>query len=138
MGAEWCANKLGYTKSGISNLANRLGVKLNSDVYKRRVHGAAKAFMAGEKNPNWQGGVTTKEWGDNWKQQQRKARIRDNFTCQVCGFYSKHISVHHIVRRIHFLGHMEDANDLSNLICLCNKHHVPVEVGKIQCPTPKS
>lgn len=138
MGAKWCANELGYTKSGIANLANRLGVKLDGDIYKTLVHGAAKSYMTGEKNPNWQGGITTKEWGSNWIEQQKRARKRDNYTCQVCSFYSRHISVHHIKRRIHFLGHMEDANILSNLVCLCNKHHVPVEMGKIPCPVPKA
>jgi hypothetical protein len=138
MGSAWIAEKLGTTKSAITNLANRLGVVLDKAVYRSRVHGAARVNMLGKKNPNWQGGKTCLEWGDNWKVQQRKARQRDNYSCQICGHQSKHITVHHIKPRRFFLGHMEDANVLSNLICLCDKHHVPVEMGKIPCPKPRA
>lgn len=137
IGAGRIAEKLGYTKSAISNLAHRLGIVLNKDSYYTIVHGAAKTYMTGENNPNWAGGKTCTEWGKNWKQQQKKARQRDGYTCQVCGHYSKFISVHHIKPRRLFIGRMEEANVLSNLICLCNKHHVPVELGKILCPKPK-
>lgn len=136
-GADWVSEKLGHTKKSIYMLANKIGVRLNKDVYRVKVHDAAKKYMTGEKNPNWQGGVTCDEWGDNWQEQKRAARKRDDYRCQVCGYFSRHITVHHIKPRRLFAGNMNDANVLSNLICLCDKHHVPVEVGKIPCPTPK-
>ncbi len=137
-GTDWVAEKLKLTSKVVGLLAHKLGVKLDKDVYRKKVHGAAKENMLGAKNPNWQGGVTCQEWGDNWQSQKLAARERDKHKCQVCGVFDKHISVHHIKPRRLFLGRMEDANVLSNLICLCNKHHIPVEMGKIPCPTPKA
>lgn len=137
MGADWVAEKLNTTKSAICNLANRLGVVLNKSVYRAKVHGAARVNMLGERNPNWQGGGTVAEWGSNWQEQRKKARRRDDHKCQVCNYHSLHIAVHHIKPRRFFLGHMEDSNELSNLICLCNRHHILVEMGKIPCPKPK-
>lgn len=79
---------------------------------------------------------TILEWGDNWIEQQAKARERDNYICQVCGKkdLSRSISIHHIKPRRLFTYHLEDANVLSNLISLCAKHHLLVEKGKIPCP----
>lgn len=70
-GAAWVAEKLGYTKSAITNLANRLGVKLDASIYRDLVHGGARKYML-KNNPmknketaqkvGFQ--VSRKYWGD--------------------------------------------------------------------------
>jgi phage terminase large subunit GpA-like protein len=137
-GADWIVSKLGHTKKAISALTYKLGVVLNKEVYRSKVHGAAKKNMTGSTNPNWQGGITYAEWGSNWIEQRAKARKRDGYKCQVCGYWSRSIHVHHIKPRRLFDGHVEDANVLSNLISLCGSHHILVEMGKIPCPKPIS
>jgi hypothetical protein len=129
-GAEWCADQLGYSVSAIFNLVNRNGIVLTKETYKNRVHAAAQKYMTGETNPNWRGGVTCHEWGDNWNKQRHACLARDKKTCQICGCSA--CSVHHIQPRRLFSGHVEDSNVLSNLVTLCQKHHLLVECGKIK------
>lgn len=93
--------------------------------------------------PNYQGGITKTNYkyyrGSNWDSQKRKAMKRDNKECQVChsrGLFSR-LGVHHIKPYRFFDGDFESANQLSNLITLCQKHHVMVEAGSIPCPKPK-
>lgn len=135
-GAAWVAEKLGYTKSAIANLAYKLNIILNKDIYYEKVHKSAKEYMSSDKNPNWGGGITNEQWGSNWKEQRKKALKRDGYTCQVCWLISGDNHVHHIQPRKYFTGHIEDANVLSNLITLCSSDHKLVECGKIKCPTP--
>ncbi len=86
----------------------------------------------GENNPNWTGGCEYVTWrGDNWGKQTRKARKRDNYTCQRCGYVfpprSSHLHTHHIVPFRMFDGNFELANNLDNLICFCRSCHTKVE-----------
>ncbi|WP_242698451.1 HNH endonuclease [Bacillus sp. SD088] len=78
--------------------------------------------FSGENNLAWQGGDID-YYGPNWRSQRKKARIRDNFTCQDCGLtekeYGKELSVHHIIPFREFNGDWEEANRLTNLVCLC-------------------
>jgi predicted restriction endonuclease len=53
---------------------------------------------------------------------KREVRERDNCTCQFpgCGYYSKHIDVHHIAKR----SQRPDLKfAVNNGICLCRPHH---------------
>lgn len=53
---------------------------------------------------------------------KREVRERDNYTCQFpkCGYYSKHIDVHHIAKR----SQRPDLKfESSNAVCLCREHH---------------
>ncbi|WP_246946189.1 HNH endonuclease [Bacillus pinisoli] len=81
----------------------------------------SKAF-AGEKSGTWQGGDID-YYGPNWRSQRRMARKRDNYTCQDCGvsekIYGQELSVHHIKPFRSFDGDWRRANQLSNLISLC-------------------
>lgn len=122
--------KYNLSRIAVCDIANRQGVKLLPEEYNKRVHKAAKKYMSTPNNPNWQGGVTCQEWGEDWQAQRKKALKRDKYKCQVC--FEKGKVVHHIKPRRLF----DDMNKLSNLITLCDKHHVPVEIGKIQCPQP--
>lgn len=95
----------------------------------------------GENNPNWQIEKVPKGRGDNWEMQRRKARKRDNVTCQICGYHHgiknkkrRYIDVHHITPYREFADDYEKANELSNLITLCRKCHSKVEKGILPCP----
>lgn len=96
--------------------------------------------FSGANHPNWKGGRVSFR-GPNWASQRRKARERDKHTCQACG--AKHrknqtlFHVHHIVpfRNFGYIPNQNDnylqANQLSNLITLCNSCHMRAEHGKI-------
>lgn len=74
-------------------------------------------------------------YGDNWPEQRRKALERDDHTCQKCGYKGRGtgklrtVFVHHR-RKIAWYANSstrvvdyEAANNLDNLITLCNKCH---------------
>lgn len=91
----------------------------------------------GSNHWNWTGGKKH-YYGPDWKQIARNIRKRDNWTCQVCGIYSKGrngpvgaMHVHHIKPLLSF-NNYEEANHPSNLISLCQSCHRPVEIGKIK------
>lgn len=79
-------------------------------------------MFSGENSGTWAGGDIN-YYGPNWLSQRKKARERDNFTCQDCGIteeqYGRELSVHHIVPFRKFNGDLEKANQLANLIILC-------------------
>ena len=74
-------------------------------------------------------------YGDNWYAQRAKALVRDEYTCRKCGhvgmrrhggYYDVH--VHHKRKIAWYVGAtgLVDycaANDLSNLITLCQRCH---------------
>lgn len=80
------------------------------------------AMFAGENSGTWAGGDIS-YYGPNWLSQRRKARARDNYTCQDCGIteheYGSELSVHHVIPFRKFEGDWKKANELSNLITLC-------------------
>lgn len=82
--------------------------------------------------PQWRGGEYDHNYGRNWDQQRRRARKRDNYTCQRCGIaqweYGKGLDVHHKVPFRHFgIERYKEANQLKNLITLCRSCHVTIE-----------
>lgn len=86
-----------------------------------------KAFMRGDKIYNYVGGYEP-YYGPNWREQRRKARERDNYTCQHCGIHQSELDraldVHHIISfRVFGLENYIQANDLENLISLCQSCH---------------
>mgnify|MGYP000905401927 FL=1 len=114
----------------------------------RKVHFCCKAckykwmgeFLSGPTSPHWKGGHI-KYYGPNWPEQQRLARSRDKHTCQVCGRTrkqnGKELDVHHVVpfKSFNYIpGENENylqANELTNLVCLCMRCHRKVERGKL-------
>lgn len=77
---------------------------------------------------------TSEYRGPNWREQCRKARKRDRYTCQACGVhqkqYGKSLDVHHIVPfRMFGLDRYAEANHLDNLISLCRTCHMLLERG---------
>ncbi len=79
----------------------------------------------GDRNAQWQGGDSL---GKYWK---RKARERDDFTCQFPGCKKRHegntIHAHHKVPRA-----AGGSDNLENIISLCSKHHREMERQLLQ------
>lgn len=84
--------------------------------------------FTGPQHPNWEGGRT--RYGKNWDEQRQKALERDDYQCVVCGRDESDLrrepDVHHIVP-IREFDEPTEANSLSNLVTLCQKHHLQVE-----------
>lgn len=84
----------------------------------------------GENSPTWLGGHDP-YYGPSWQVAKRDARERDR-KCMRCGVtpevLGRELDVHHVVpfRKFGRDRHLE-ANDLSNLMCLCFACHLKVE-----------
>ena len=86
-----------------------------------------------EEQPNWRGGHSGYDYGENWYSQRRKARKRDHYSCQVCGRDERQLgkipSCHHVTKLRHYRDNYdapewyERGNRLDNLILLCEQHH---------------
>jgi len=92
--------------------------------------------LRGEKSNRWKGGRAG-YYGPNWKQQRKRARLRDDRACQRCGTrecgLDQALSVHHI-RPFREFGYIPGentrylaANRLDNLTSLCQSCHMIVE-----------
>jgi hypothetical protein len=87
-------------------------------------------YWIGEKHPMYKGGPTTYR-GKSWTKQRMLAVNRDNGTCVHCKKeIGKSIPVHHIIPYRDYEC-SETANQLSNLICLCQSCHMKAEPRKI-------
>lgn len=87
--------------------------------------------MVGESNPRWKGGYDP-YYGPNWREQRRKARQRDGFTCQHCGIpesdLERQLDVHHLTPfRKYGVENYLQANQLDNLVSLCYKCHTTAQ-----------
>lgn len=82
-------------------------------------------IYSGENSPAWKGGKGHHYIG-NFFHQRNEARKRDNYTCQLCGVteeeFEKQMSAHHIKPYREFED-KEEANQLDNLVCLCESCH---------------
>lgn len=91
-----------------------------------------------EGNPRWNGG-RAHYYGPSYPAQREAARVRDNFTCQVCDLPERdsfrELDVHHIIafKRYGLKRHVE-ANRLANLITLCHSCHIKIETGTAHLP----
>lgn len=70
------------------------------------------------------------DYGPNWPKQRDLARARDGFRCQICG-EPEGDKTHHVHHKIPFrmFESIEQANQLANLITLCNSCHRKVETA---------
>lgn len=85
----------------------------------------AKVRQKGETNSNWKGGSSLVNYPSEFNNSLRSIiKKRDNYTCQLCGFYGKggklktgrRMSVHHI-------DYDKKNSAKCNLILLCNSCH---------------
>jgi 5-methylcytosine-specific restriction endonuclease McrA len=87
------------------------------------------AWFSGENNPRWKGGHEP-YYGPNWRVQRRRARDKDNYTCQICGEKENGQAhdAHHIIPFRRFgLDNYKEANRLGNLTTLCRPCHLKIE-----------
>lgn len=83
-----------------------------------------------EENPHWKDGLSgNRDYGTNWRTQAARARERDGYLCQMCKREQgrRAFSVHHIRPLREFGDDWRRANQLSNLITLCQSCHVHVD-----------
>jgi len=90
---------------------------------------------SGEDSWHWKGGRYP-YYGDNWSEQRLKTITRDQARCQDCGMterenydrFGRVMTVHHLNPRRNFVDEdgsfdQEAANEIENLITLCDKCH---------------
>ena len=81
---------------------------------------------SGPNSKQWVGGITTYR-GKGWLEARMLAVERDNGTCQTCGkVVGKSIPVHHITP-FRLFESVEAANQIENLVCLCQSCHMKME-----------
>ncbi len=70
------------------------------------------------------------DYGPTWPKQRDLARARDGFRCQICGTPEGE-TAHHVHHKVPFrmFVSVEQANQLANLITLCNSCHKKVETA---------
>ena len=70
------------------------------------------------------------DYGPNWQKQRDLARARDGFRCQICGV-PEGANEHHVHHKIPFrmFESAEQANQLVNLITVCNSCHRKIETA---------
>ena len=89
-------------------------------------------IYSGENSPTWKGDKSHHYTG-NFYHQRKLARKRDGYRCALCGIsedeYGKEMSVHHIKNYRKF-NNKEEANELNNLISLCENCHRFVHSNK--------
>jgi hypothetical protein len=84
--------------------------------------------VVGEAHPSWKGGHS-EDYGDNWQNQREKCIRRDG-ECRDCGIsreqhietFGADLHAHHVIPKRKFES-LEAANDLGNLVTLCQKCH---------------
>lgn len=77
-------------------------------------------------------GTYKRYYGPTWLPQRILARKRDGFCCRMCAIsesdYGKELSVHHIKPFVLFQS-SEEANQLSNLLSVCEPCHRKIHSG---------
>ncbi len=70
------------------------------------------------------------DYGSNWQRQKDMARARDGYRCQICGTPEGDKS-HHVHHKIPFrmFENASQANQLANLITVCNSCHRKIETA---------
>jgi DEAD/DEAH box helicase domain-containing protein len=70
------------------------------------------------------------DYGRNWQKQRDLARARDGFCCQICG-QPESDKAHHVHHKIPFrmFESAVQANQLANLITVCNTCHRKIETA---------
>lgn len=122
---------------GKSILVQQYKVKRNQGLYcSKACYGLSERA---ENNYKWKGGGKV-YYGENWVTQRKLTRERDGGICQIChrkpNRGERRFAVHHIKPFRSFNGDWESANQLSNLIVLCDQCHPKAENGLIPVPLP--
>lgn len=129
-----CSRRCLAVLRGIENRSPRQGQKKSTEEREKISEGLRKHYKwSPAKHWNYQGGPWKSRRG-GWLRQREAARERDGNTCQAClrsaASLGKNIPIHHIKPYREFAD-PEAANDLDNLISLCQSCHMKAEHGKI-------
>ena len=86
---------------------------------------ARRIFFTGENNPSWNPNKTDEERADSRSNDEyaklvNNVFVRDNYTCQCCGKYSKDLKAHHMNS---YDIHIDERYDINNMITLCGNCH---------------
>lgn len=95
--------------------------------------------FSGENHPLWSG--YSENYGAGWLAMRKKARKRDNGTCQICGKSKEELGKWPDVHHIQPVTSFEDKNNahfLDNLILLCSSCHGKVEQGELKTTPTKT
>jgi hypothetical protein len=91
-------------------------------------------YNVGENSNSWLGGWI-KYYGSNWTIMRNKRRKIDKYKCQICGISEnkkshdvRHIIPFRIFGKVRYL----EANNIDNLITLCNICHLKIEPRRKQ------
>ena len=114
------AKKIHWQNSEFRKKAIHPG-KIYTEEDRKKASLIQKGLQAGNKHPNWKGGISYYR-GKDWKQIRIKIWKRDDFTCQRCGNGWDQIVAHHIIPY-----RISKDNSFNNLITLCRKCHGKVE-----------
>jgi len=126
--------KLSIAKTGTHPSIETRGKMSQTRKGKKRTYS-----LAGEKNPNWKGGITPENLKIRGSIELRLWReavlARDNWTCQDCGGRGKGLCSHHIKT---FKNYPELRSSIMNGIALCKTCHIKVhslsnKVGEAIC-----
>lgn len=94
----------------------RIGRKL-TEAQRKKLSIAHIGIQAGDKHPNWKGGVSKIQRAPGFtKELKKRVYKRDNWDCQDCGKHGRLIHAHHV-------DFNKDNHDIDNLITLCPKCH---------------
>lgn len=134
--SKTCASKL----RSVEGTAPHTG-KARPESTRKKVSEGLRLYY--KKNPrkhwNFKGGNFSNFRGrySDWQLQRKRARSRALYKCEVCGIsettMKKQLSVHHIIPFRKF-STPQKANELSNLICVCQSCHMKLECGTITLP----
>lgn len=95
--------------------AKERGLKMASDkAYLKRL----SALLSGEKNHAWRGGISHKKYKGFYQKLKDIIRLRDDFTCQLCGKTEDELEYRLSVNHINF--DKEDTRE-ENLNALCKR-----------------
>jgi len=85
----------------------------------------------GEKNPNWQGGISDILYPDDWTDILRESiRQRDGYICQMCGIHQDELNGFYKKIDIHHIDYNKDNLNPKNLISLCRGCHLKTNYNR--------
>ncbi len=113
--------KMRKTKKKPENIKRFNELMSKPEIIEKRIK-KLKGKNKGEKNWNWQGGVSFEPYGQEFnKELKEKIRKRDNYECQECSIKQEELK-----RKLdaHHIDYNKKNNNPLNLISLCQKCHL--------------
>ncbi len=106
-----------FTAEHKRKISDALKGKTRSEEHSHKISESKIGLYKGKGNPNWRGGISFLPYSSLFSRQlKERVRVRDNFTCQLCGVpeleCNERLSIHHI-------DYDKTNCDISNLVTLC-------------------